>query len=70
MGILKKRKHTHIFRIFAIPNKTISGMTKVRKCMKKNFCGRKKKTNFKLCERKTFKLCEKDLRCNFAILIT
>ena len=29
-----------------------------------------KKTNFKLCERKTFNLFEKDLRYSFAILIT
>ena len=66
---LKKENILSIFRVFAIPNKTISGMRKVRKCMKKNICGRIE-TNFKLCERKTFKLCEKDLRCSFAILIT
>ena len=67
---LKRQNILSIFRIFAIPNKTISSMRKVGKCMKKKTFVGEKKTNFKLCERKTFKLCEKDLRCSFAILIT
>ena len=40
---LKRENILSIFRIFAIPNKTISGMRKVRKCIKKTFVGKKNK---------------------------
>ena len=59
---LTRQNRLSIFRIFAIANKTISSMRKIRNCMnKKTFVG-ERKTNFRLCERKTFNLCEKDLR--------
>ena len=68
---LTRQNRLSIFRIFAIPNKTISSMRKIRNCMKKKLTFvEEKKTNFKLCERKTFDLCEKVLRWSFAILIT
>ena len=43
---LKRENILSIFRVFAIPNKAISGMRKVRKCMKKKtFVGEKKQTS-------------------------
>ena len=43
---LKRQNILSIFRIFAIPNKTISSMRKIRNCMKKKltFVGEKKQT--------------------------
>ena len=62
---LTRQNRLSIFRIFAIPNKTISIMRKIRNCMKKKltFVG-EKKTNFKLGERKTFNM----MFCNFDCL--
>ena len=40
---LKRQNILSIFRIFAIPNKTISSMRKVGKCMKKKLLWEKKK---------------------------
>ena len=45
---LKRENILSIFRIFAIPNKTISGMRKVRKCMKKKLLWEKKKSKLQV----------------------